>query len=180
MDRATLTRPSDRAARRRAPSAAPLAWPLVAVLALLLPVADVTLAPAASAGGFLDDTSSRKSEQPQYAVPAKRQEVEGDGVEALSAELSNAKMRLGEAIQNESSAAYNLQRARTRRYPRGEALEELRKGAVDTASERRAAEQDYRAMIEKARREGVPAGTLMGHYDYLETIERKSAQEQDQ
>jgi hypothetical protein len=140
-----------------------------------LVVAAVTLltAAGASAGGFLspgvkdDDANAPK---PGYVAPAKRMDVSGDGPDALVAELKNAEMRVREAWQNAFTAEEELTRARTRRYPRGAALEELRQRTVELGNEQIAAEKDFVQTVEKARRGGVPMGQLAPYMDFEQEI----------
>ncbi len=127
----------------------------------------------AGAGGFLSPGTQNAGEappKPEYAVPAKRMEVSGEGTDAIVAQLKNAQMRVHESRQNAETAEYDLQRARTRRYPRGEALEKLRIQVVDMGSERVAAEQEFTALVEEARRAGVPMGTLAPYMDFADQI----------
>ena len=79
----------------------------------------------AQAGGFLQPRTSAAEERPQWAVPEKRLEVTGSDEQATLARLENARMRLLEAQQNAQTANFLLTRARTRRYPRGEALRQI-------------------------------------------------------
>lgn len=160
--------------RSRIRAFAPFAWPMVGVLAML-PMMDLAAPNQARAGGFLEESKPKNTDKPSFVEPAKRKAVEGDGLGAVEAELSNAKLRVSEAIQNAEAARYNLKRARNRRYPRGEALEELKKGAIETDKERRTAEREFKAMLEKARRAGVPAGTLMPYVDYSDWIDQQAA-----
>jgi hypothetical protein len=171
----TMRKSLGRTKCRRRPAAAASAWSMIGLLALV-PLADLAAPTDAHAGGFLEETAPRNTDKKKYAVPAKRLDVQGEGLQAIEADLENAKLAVGEAIQNEEAAAQFLKRARHRSYPRGAALEELRANATDTHRERIAAEQTFQATVEKARRLGVPNGTLMDYEDYAVWITRQNKQ----
>lgn len=168
----TVRRDHRSAAIRASRAAAGL---LVLALCLALP-ASSTLA-----GGFLESgrsESSKQSSAPEWAVPAAREPVEGedmDELQILAAKLQNAENRAKEAIQNAETAQYQLTRARTRNYPRGEALEELRKQAQDTRRERAAAADDFSKLVEEARRAGMPMGTLSRYMDFDDRLRKERA-----
>jgi hypothetical protein len=169
-----LQRHPSKAPRRRIRTFTALAWPMVGVLALV-PMMDLATPSEARAGGFLEESKPKNINTPTYVEPAEREAVEGDGTAPLEAELSNAKLRVSEAIQNADAAEYNVTRARTRRYPRGEALAELQEGAVETKKERQEALQAFKATLEKARQGGVPAGLLMPYLDYSDWLDQQAA-----
>jgi hypothetical protein len=140
-------------------------------------------ASAAGAGGFLspgtqNDEASKAKPKSEFVAPAKRMDVQGDGVEAKLAELKNAEMRVVEGWQNASTADAQLRRARTRRYPRGEALEEIRQQAIELGTEKVAAESNFLQTVEDARRAGVPMGTLSRYMDLADTIRSRQAARQ--
>jgi hypothetical protein len=149
-------------------------WLLASILGLLLAL------PAAG-GGFLenskpnDNSKAKEVQRPEYAVPAARKPVEGDAFAAWEAQLHNARLRVEEAQQNHTAADYALTRARTRRYPRGEALDQLRAQTADLLREQAAAETDFNQLLEDARRAGVPAGVLMDYMDFGDEIQRRQA-----
>lgn len=128
------------------------------------------LAPAALAGGFLDNSQPNQPSKPSWAAPAKRMPVEGEGTAAMEAQLENAEARLREAIQNAATAEYQYTRARTRRYPRGDALQEIKNRVAEMNKERNDAERDFIATVDEARAGGVPAGTLMHYMDLADEI----------
>jgi len=133
----------------------------------------LSLATPALAGGFLGgDRDEDAAAKPSWAVPAKRMPVEGDGAEAMAAQLENGKMRVQEAQQNVTMAEHTYTRSRARRYPRGEALQEIRNRVVEMKKERDDAERDFVALVDEARMSGVPAGTLMPYMDLADSIRR--------
>lgn len=135
----------------------------------------LTLATAAESGILKSGQGSTKSEKPTWAAPAKRMPVEGEGTDALEARLQNAEMRVREAMQNAAAADYNYTRARTRRYPRGEALQEIKDRVVEMRDELVAAENDFMSMVDEARAGGVPMGTLMPYMDLSDEIKKNQA-----
>jgi hypothetical protein len=142
---------------------------------LLIPIFALLLALPAAGGGFLDNSKPAQAEPPEYAAPAARKPVEGDDNAAWEAQLHNAKLRVEEAHQNYTAADYALTRARTRRYPRGDALEAMRSQTADLRREQAAAEADFSNVLEDARQSGVPAGVLMDYMDFDDEIRRRQA-----
>ncbi len=134
----------------------------------------VALATPALAGGFLDNSKPEEPVKHTWAVPAKRMPVEGDGTDAMVARLENARMRVEESQQNVETARFDLGRARTRRYPRGDKLKEIQDRVVDMVEERDAARSDFVELVTEARAAGVPAGTLMPYMDLSDEIESQS------
>lgn len=132
----------------------------------------------ALADGYLDNDTPKEPTKPEWAVPAKRLPVEGEGVDASEAKLKNAEMRLREAQQNATTAEWAYTRARTRRYPRGDALMEIQQRAADMKKELADAEREFMDTVEAARRDGVPAGTLMPYMDIADQIRRDQAARQ--
>jgi uncharacterized protein YqfA (UPF0365 family) len=98
--------------------------------------------------------------------------VQGDEHTAWEAKLYNAKLRVVESNQNYDAARYHLTRARTRRYPRGEALEAMQAQVQDLRRERADSEADFSTTLQEARRAGVPAGILMDYMDVEDEIRR--------
>ena len=132
-------------------------------------------ASVALAGGFLSPRSSASEQRPTWAVPAKRLEVSGlSEEEAPLARLENARMRLMEAEQNAAVAHFNLTRARTRRYPRGEALKELQERQAAWQREQREAETDFLRVLGEARRRGVGSGRLLPFDEIADEIESRN------
>jgi hypothetical protein len=132
---------------------------------------------AALAGGFQttrtpEQTTPPKQKTPPrtYAAPAARMPVEGDEDQMMAAELGNSEMRVKEAMQNVEAAQANLSRARTRRYPRGAALEEIRTHLSDSERERDTAQNDFLKLVETARQAGMPAGTMMRYMDLADRV----------
>lgn len=142
-------------------------------MAVLLGLAVAT--PALAGGLLRSGKTETESEKPTWAVPAKRQPVEGEGTDALQARLSNAEMRVKEAMQNAAAADYQYTRARTRRYPRGEALQEIKDRVGKMQSELTEAENDFMGLVEEARREGMPMGTLMPYMDFSDQIRKNQS-----
>ncbi|MDG2049395.1 MAG: hypothetical protein P8M78_04460 [Myxococcota bacterium] len=130
---------------------------------------------SAGASGFLAPRSSASEESPAWAAPAKRLDVAGLSEEEASlARLENARMRLLEAEQNAAAATFNLTRARTRRYPRGEGLTALKQRQAEWQLEQREAEKDFARFLDQARREGVGAGRLLPFDELAEEIESRN------
>jgi hypothetical protein len=146
------------------------------MLGAVLATALTLVAPAAWAGGYLKPGTSGETKQaPTWAAPAARMPVEGEEGEAIAAELHNAEQRVLEALQNAETADYQLTRARTRNYPRGEGLQTLKVQDQDARRERNAAANDFSALVERARREGVPMGTLSRYMDLDDRLKRERA-----
>ena len=149
-----------------------VAWRLATIL-----IATSILWPgSAGAGGFLTPGKTGADEEVrklEYVAPAKRMDVAGDGVDALIAELKNAETRVREAWQNAWTAEQEYTRARTRRYPRGAALEEIKQRTYEMGREQVTAELDFSKIVDKARRGGVPMGTLAPFMDLELEIGRR-------
>jgi len=137
------------------------------------------LAAPVHAGGYLDNSAPQTNEKPTWAVPAKRMAVEGDDADAMAAELHNAELRVREAQQNEETARWTYTRARTRNYPRGEALIEVRTRLTEMEKERVDAEKSFLALVERARGAGVPIGTLSPYMDLADQIQSNPARNTD-
>lgn len=125
---------------------------------------------AAQAAGFLSNDEPKQQERPSYDAPAARKPVEGDGAAALEAELYNASLAVKEARQNLETAQYNLTRARTRGYPRGTGLLELKEAVKRMETEKEDAERNFLDVFARARTGGVPAGVLSSYYDLEEEL----------
>jgi hypothetical protein len=137
------------------------------------------LASPVHAGGYLDNSAPKTSEKPTWAVPAKRMAVEGDDADAMTAELHNAELRVREAQQNEETATWAYTRARTRNYPRGDALEEIRTRMTEMEKERVDAEKSFLDLVDRARGAGVPVGTLSAYMDLADQIRSNPARNAD-
>jgi len=136
----------------------------------------LALAASADAGGILKPgTQSNDSvkKKPEFVAPAARKPVEGDGDDVIQARLHNAELEVREAHQNTEAAEWGYNRARTRRYPRGEALQALRDRRDSMRQDRDVAEQSFTRMVDEARRSGVPIGTLSNYMDLVDEIERQ-------
>ncbi|MEE3327701.1 MAG: hypothetical protein VX252_10220 [Myxococcota bacterium] len=79
--------------------------------------------------------------------------------------------RLSEAESRLDESRKALRKARQRRYPRGEALEELRQRARDNEYERVQAENAFLRRIEQARREEEETREWSAYLDRAEEIE---------
>ncbi len=146
---------------------------------VILGAVALVLASAVQAGGYLDESEPSTAEKPTWAVPAKRMAVEGDDASALVAELHNAKLRVTEAQQNETTAKWNYSRARNRNYPRGEEFVEIRTRYADSTKEREEAEQSFLELVDRAHQAGVAAGTLSPYVDLAEEIQSQQTDEAD-
>jgi hypothetical protein len=131
------------------------------------------------AGGYLDNSEPATQEKPSWAVPAERMAVEGDDASALQAEVHNAQLRVVEAQQNEATAEWAYTRARTRNYPRGDALEELRTRYAELSKERADAEKSFLELVDRARQAGVAPGTLSPYMDLADEIQSNPAKDAD-
>jgi len=125
----------------------------------------------AQAGGFLQPQTSASEQRPQWAVPEKRMEVTGVDEQASLARLENARMRLLEARQNAQTASFLLTRARTRRYPRGEALRQIQDQVAQWNQEEQEAQTAFRSLLGQARRQGIGPGLLRPFTELAEQIE---------
>jgi hypothetical protein len=130
-------------------------------------------APSAQAAGFLSNTEPKSQEKPSFAAPAARKPVEGEGAEALESELYNAGLAVRETRQNLETAQYAYKRSRTRGYPRGDKLLEIKGRLAKMETERDEAERSFLAAYEKARAGGVAAAFLSDYYDLEEDISSK-------
>jgi chromosome segregation ATPase len=96
--------------------------------------------------------------------PAKPDEGSGAPSEQLTAaweaRLSEAQARITTARERAESSERALTRARHRKYPRGEALDQLVASAEDARRELAAAEEELPALLEQAHAEGVEPGVL--------------------
>jgi len=107
--------------------------------------------------------------EPAKAEPAKAEPVElaPEVVAGWVERLEEAQAKLAKTRTKLAADEAALSRARHRRYPRGDALDELevavRQGRRDLAD----AEAALPALLEEARRAGVPAGARMRFEDAL-------------
>jgi hypothetical protein len=96
--------------------------------------------------------------------PAKPNEDSGAASEQVTAawevRLSEAQARITTARERAESSERALTRARHRKHPRGEALDELVAAAGDARKELAAAEAELPALVEQARAAGVEPGVL--------------------
>lgn len=79
---------------------------------------------------------------------------------AWEAKLAEAQARIAQARDQVEARERALTRARHRKYPRGDAFEELVKAADDARAELADAEADLPALLEQARAAGVEPGVL--------------------
>ena len=141
------------------PHAPVLAWALP-------PVFLVAPAPAFA------QTPAPQAERGQHeAPPAARSPSPDDALSAWRAKLDDAQRRVTNAQSNERIANQNYSRARSRRYPRGEALQEIKQQQVQTRLEREEAEQDFSVVLEQARRAEVPTGILAPYMDFEDQMQ---------
>ena len=83
--------------------------------------------------------------------------------------------RVGARVQQNAAAAnFNLTRARTRRYPRGEALKDLKERQAAWQREQREAETDFLRVLGEARRRGVGSGRLLPFDEIADEIESRN------
>lgn len=82
-------------------------------------------------------------------------------------QLDQARQRVELARERLAEAKAALQDQRQRRYPRGEDKEELEAAVIEAQEEVAAAEAELPALLEKARRAGVPWGVLRQYEDVL-------------
>lgn len=160
-------------------STGPTERPLESARRLIFIAFALGLASSAQAGGYLDNSAPSTNEKPSWAVPAKRMAVEGDDASALQAELHNAQLRVVEAQQNETTAEWAYTRARTRNYPRGDALVEMRTRYTELSKERADAEKSFLELVDRARQAGIAPGTLSPYMDLADEIRSKPAKDLD-
>lgn len=135
----------------------------------------IGLAAPAAGGGLLKagrQNDPNTKEKPEFVAPAARMPIEGTDGEVWQARLHNAELEVREAQHNSEAAEWGYNRARTRRYPRGEALAALRDRRDTMRQERDAAEQVFVDLVEEARQAGVPNGTLADFMDLADEIQR--------
>jgi septal ring factor EnvC (AmiA/AmiB activator) len=100
---------------------------------------------------------------PAAAEPAKASEAPGLTDEAVAAwvvRLDEAQEKLARTRSRLAADEAALTRARHRRYPRGEALDALKARVAKGRTDLEAAETELPALLEEARRAGVPPGAL--------------------
>ena len=95
--------------------------------------------------------------------------------------VSDAHTRLTEAELNFEASRKALRKARQRRYPRGQALEDLRQRARHAAAALDQAEDDFLLQIHDAQRQGEPAEEWVAFLDQAEELEntRRSRTQSD-
>jgi chromosome segregation ATPase len=93
------------------------------------------------------------------ARPAAPSEAESNDA-AWAARLAEAKARLVAARGNVAESEAALSRARHRRQPRGEALDDLESALAEARDELAAASEELPELLEQARRDGVSPGVL--------------------
>lgn len=87
------------------------------------------------------------------------------------ASVSDAHTRLTEAELNFEESRKALRKARQRRYPRGQALEDLRQRARQAAAALDQAEDDFLLQVHEAQRQGETAGQWIAFLDQAEELE---------
>lgn len=130
------------------------------------------LAGTALAGESAESSQDRPAAQPDWARIAESTPRAGVGEwQVMVTELARSEKRTREAEQEVAAARALLRKARQRRYPRGNALAELREKADRNEAKRDAAELSFLEQVTLARRAGVPAGLLSDFLDRAEQIE---------
>lgn len=130
------------------------------------------IAHSALADGYLASRVPEPTSPPSWAEPGEPIPLEGTGWTPVVAALANGEARVRRAWHNVVTAEKILTRAKTRRYPRGEPLIEVRERVVSLKAERKTAETEFVALVERSRRDGMPAGTLSPFMDFADEIER--------
>ena len=147
--------------------------------ALLLALALATS--AASGSASTESGRSGASGQTTPAPPAARKpQATDDALSAWQTKLEKARARVRSAQSNEKITERNYTRARTRRYPRGEALLALRGEREAARAERREAERNFSTVLEQARRAAVPMGVLSPYMDFEDEMHELRPPEQDE
>ena len=142
-----------------------LAWTLL--LGLAAPVA---------AGGPPPDGGRKSTAGVAVAVPAAPRPAADAGLQEWPQRLADAERRVREAQRNARTAKSDYGRARSRKYPRGKERQALLDRIDATRVERDEAESEFSALVEAARRDGVPAGILTPFMDFDDDIQRLSAE----
>jgi len=119
---------------------------------------EIALATAILVGAVTTLASAEPSEQFPANLSEHRSRIEG--LDHTSAELREVRARV---IDLEMKRA----KQRQQRYPRGEAKADLENAWRQAVAEQTRLERRWADLLEKARREGVPPGTLR-HYRNLD------------
>jgi hypothetical protein len=133
------------------------------------------LAAGAVGDGFLGSRVPPPAPPLVWEEPGEPIPVEGTGWTPVVAELENAEARIRRAWHNVATAQVLLTHARVRRYPRGEPFFEIRDRVTFLEAERDAAEVEFVALVERTRRDGMPAGTLSPFMDFSDEVRRDRA-----
>ena len=145
------------------------------VLALIAWLGIVPLAGSVSADGYLDSPFPKPVPSPTWMEPGEPIPIEGAGWTPVVAALENAEARVRRSWHNAATAQLLLTHARIRRYPRGEPFFEIRDRVIFLEAERESAENEFIALVERSRREGMPAGTLSSFWDFSDELGRDRA-----
>ena len=86
-------------------------------------------------------------------------------------ELRQLEKKITEAQTERVSSRTKLRKARQRRYPRGQALDDLRKNAQEDEIRMEKLENLFLHLVEGARRQGVPLAALSPFLDRAEALE---------
>ena len=128
------------------------------------------------ADGYLDSPFPKPVAPPTWIEPGEPIPIEGTGWTPVVAALENAEARVRRSWHNAATAQELLTHAKIRRYPRGEPFFEIRDRVIFLEAERESAENEFIALVERSRREGMPAGTLSPFWDFSGEIRRDRAQ----
>jgi hypothetical protein len=128
-----------------------------------------------SADGYLGSQIPKPVPPPTWIEPGEPIPVEGTGWTPVVAALENAQARVRRSWHNVATAQSLLTHARIRRYPRGEPFFEIRDRVIFLEAERESAENEFVALVEQSRRDGMPAGTLSSFWDFADEIRRDRA-----
>ncbi|HIF97549.1 MAG TPA: hypothetical protein EYQ54_11075 [Myxococcales bacterium] len=128
-----------------------------------------------SADSYLGSQIPKPVPPPTWIEPGEPIPVEGAGWTPVVATLENAQARVRRSWHNVATAQWLLTRAKIRHYPRGEPFFEIRDRVIFLEAERESAENEFVALVEQSRRDGIPAGTLSSFWDFSDEIRRDRA-----
>ena len=139
---------------------------------LALIVLMTSLGSGTGADPFLGSRVPAPQPNPTWMEPGEPIPVEGTGWTPVVALLENSEARVRRSWHNLATAQVLLTHARVRGFPRGEPFFKIRDRVIFLESERTAAETEFLELVERTRREGMPAGTLSSFLDFSDEIER--------
>jgi len=135
---------------------------------LAIALAIVVAGPAAAAGGPAVDRTGSSFEAGPFGEANEAELTEADAVAYWKRRLANALKRIELARQRVAEVDAEYSRARHDRDQRGEDLAAIKERREAAHKELQEAEHFLPPLVERARRQGVPAGFLQTYWDLLE------------